>query len=659
MAEKKMIGAFEGSVNYRKFESSTVYIDESLGGTIDASNAFNRKTPFAEKDIAFMSPSAIGGGSVPYTNPFDVGGGTETGESTTNSVTLKGKDMFKYRSTNTSGDADLLGDLPIESESAVDVIPTVSKEHRGLMDPSMLASLGSATNVDSDVEIDGMLDDYSDLESREEFGVFATMSECMTVDMALEIDLALKTEKIQTGEIPQNVTDRIGFLPKTVSTVLTPNTDYIYGGEIHELRNMSPFKEIYCAYGNVKLRTFSDDVISFGCNSYGDRGLQDVDDKKNPLCLLMPQPDDKKVNSGIKFFISNGLSTNTIIVYNDNTMWVTGQNHYGCLGLGHGSVVNSLTQVPIAFSSPIKKVVHVGHVNYIQNTAILLENGDLYFAGYNGEGQFGTGYTGDQNVFVKSNTSGMDGKVVDIFMGFLYNSSFSYAITDKGSMYCTGYNGVSNYFDSTTTASKSWKKINLPSGERVRMIHSYLGANWLITDKNIWTCGRNDTGALGDGTGNNVYNNLVKRTDLPFTASEIKKMQSCCNLTNGRDYHGTYILLNNGDAWCCGYNGWGMLGVMGNDEQPRRFQKVHLGEPILDIACGHGQCEILTISGKVYSAGDDANWRLGLSGVSYRDQTVFARVPDSFLKKPLNTQYNPINVETKLEDLKYRLWPKY
>lgn len=654
-----MIGAFEGSPRLRKFEPSTVAVESGVTGAIDATNAFNRKTLFKESDIGFMSPSAIGGGSVPYNNPFEVDAIVPT-PAVVNPVTINSKDMFKYRSTNTSGDVDLLGNLPIEAESAVDVIPTVSSEHRGLMDPSMLSLLDSATNVDSDVEIDALLNDYSDLEGREEFGAFATIDECMSVDTAIEINAALQTEKIATGEIPPNVTTRLGYLPYTVSTNLKPDTDYIYGGEIHTLRNLSPFKAIYCGYGNVKLRTFSDDIVTFGCNSYGDRATGDTDAAKNPLCTLMKQPSNKEKEVGIKFFISSGLSTETIIVYNDDSIYVAGQNHYGCLGLGHTSVVPSLTQVPIKFSSPIKKVVHVGHVSYVQDTCILLENGDLYFAGYNGEGQFGTGYTGDQNVFVKSNTSALDGKVVDVYMGHLYNSSFSYAITDKGSLYCTGYNGWSSYFDSTTTSVRAWKKVDLPAGERVRMIYCNLAGNWLITDKNIWTCGRNDTGALGDGSTTNRANTLTKRLDLPFKASEIKKIQAHDNLTNGRDYHGTHILLYNGDVWCTGYNGYGVLGVMGNDQTPHRFEKVHVGEPVLDIACGHRQAEILTISGKVYSAGDDAEWRLGVSGIDYGDQHQFVRVPDEFIIKPLGySSYNPINIETKIEDLKYRLWPKY
>ena len=67
MVTRKAIGAFEGSANVRKFESSTVNAGPNISDTtIDLSSAFNRKTAFKPDDIGFISPSAIGGGYSVY-----------------------------------------------------------------------------------------------------------------------------------------------------------------------------------------------------------------------------------------------------------------------------------------------------------------------------------------------------------------------------------------------------------------------------------------------------------------------------------------------------------------------------------------------------------------------------------------------------------------
>ena len=78
-----------------------------------------------------------------------------------------------------------------------------------------------------------------------------------------------------------------------------------------------------------------------------------------------------------------GISWHSLILKNDGTLWGTGQNAYGQLGLGDTTDRNTFTQ--ITTNADDIKEIYCG-----ENYAFILENdGTLWGCGANGGGQLG------------------------------------------------------------------------------------------------------------------------------------------------------------------------------------------------------------------------------------------------------------------------------
>ncbi|MDY4611891.1 MAG: hypothetical protein SPD11_14885 [Sphaerochaetaceae bacterium] len=92
----------------------------------------------------------------------------------------------------------------------------------------------------------------------------------------------------------------------------------------------------------------------------------------------------------------SGRRNHTLLVKDDGTVWVTGSNEYGGLGLGTGSPakVTVFTQVPgITGASTV-----AAGWNF---SFIVMVDGSVYSTGWNDEGQLGLGDKVDRDEFVR------------------------------------------------------------------------------------------------------------------------------------------------------------------------------------------------------------------------------------------------------------------
>ena len=95
-------------------------------------------------------------------------------------------------------------------------------------------------------------------------------------------------------------------------------------------------------------------------------------------------------------------NNSTFYLDRDNSLWASGYNYYGELGLGNRDMLNSFTKIDSAGQNV--KAVAAG----IRHTVILKENGTLWAAGYNFNGQLGLGDTGDRSTFTEVRGAGSD-----------------------------------------------------------------------------------------------------------------------------------------------------------------------------------------------------------------------------------------------------------
>ena len=92
-----------------------------------------------------------------------------------------------------------------------------------------------------------------------------------------------------------------------------------------------------------------------------------------------------------------GLGNSTFILKNDGTVYGTGYNDYGQLGLGNTNDKNTFTQVNTNAQN-VKSIV-CGN----SYTFILKKDGTAYSVGYNRYGQLGLGDNTDKSTFTQVN----------------------------------------------------------------------------------------------------------------------------------------------------------------------------------------------------------------------------------------------------------------
>ena len=93
-------------------------------------------------------------------------------------------------------------------------------------------------------------------------------------------------------------------------------------------------------------------------------------------------------------------SNSTFFICTDNSLWAAGFNHYGELGLGNQDTQFSFTRVESAGRN-IRAIV-----SGMRHTVLLKENGTLWVSGYNFKGQLGLGDTADRASFTEVRDAG-------------------------------------------------------------------------------------------------------------------------------------------------------------------------------------------------------------------------------------------------------------
>lgn len=126
-----------------------------------------------------------------------------------------------------------------------------------------------------------------------------------------------------------------------------------------------------------------------GDNDNGQLGLGDTTDRTAWTEVL---------TSGVSSVAAG--DNHTLIVKTDGTVWATGANDSGQLGLGNTTSISTFTQVPGITSAKLVAVNKRGwNEAKTGNSAIILTDGTMYVSGANGLGQLGLGTNTDVSNF--------------------------------------------------------------------------------------------------------------------------------------------------------------------------------------------------------------------------------------------------------------------
>lgn len=233
----------------------------------------------------------------------------------------------------------------------------------------------------------------------------------------------------------------------------------------------------------------------------------------------------------IKQIISSDYAT--FILTEDGDLWVAGRNMNGQFGNGETSVTNTQSFVKIDAISDVKKVAgNYGH------TIALKNDGTVWTWGLNSNGQLGIGSTTDSYTPVQ--VPGLSG-IVAVAAGV----ENGYAVKDNGTVYSWGAGSYGALGTNSTTRATSPTLISGLTGV-IDISTRYYNAYALKSDGTVYAWGMGGYGALG--------NNSTQDKNVPV---QVIGISNAVAITAGR--LGALAIKNDGTLWGWGYNGENQL----------------------------------------------------------------------------------------------------
>ena len=303
----------------------------------------------------------------------------------------------------------------------------------------------------------------------------------------------------------------------------------------------------------------------------------------------------------------------TGVLKEDGTLWTTGTNSYGELGLGDTVNRNEYQQVKKEDGSYLTGVVKFtmgwGHV------VALTQDNEVYVWGCNTRGELGLGDTTNRSYATKlTSMAGFDEmpKVVDIATGY----QNSLILLQDGTVYSTGNGDYGQNGDNKNVSSTEFNKvIYIDNAIKISGIEQTKGA--LDVDGTVWTWGLNGVGRCGTGAysskeGNSYYiapihtrtkdgnNNLKHVIDLDVNVNSMALLEDKTAVAWGHNYYGqTGIGTGDGLAY--------PVDVMTHDANTDTYIQA---KNIKQIATSHCESLIILEGGELLGAGYNGNGQL-------------------------------------------------
>ena len=361
------------------------------------------------------------------------------------------------------------------------------------------------------------------------------------------------------------------------------------------------------------------DNTLWGCgyNYYGNLGLGDIADRKIFTKVTTNADNIKQVYCGY---------SHTFILKNDGTLWGTGNNYSGQLGLGDGHDRYAFTQITTNIDN-IKEVYCGGSY-----TIILKNDGTLWGCGANGGGQLGLGDTTNRTTFTQITTN--TDNIKDVYCG----GSHTFILKNDGTVWGCGHNGYGELGLGNNTNKNTFTQITTNVNDIKQVYCGYSHTFMLKNDGTLWSCGYNYNGQLGLGDSDDRYT----FTEIATNANDIKSI--CCGS------HHTLILKNDGSLWGTGRNNCSQLGLGDTTDRTIFTQVTTNINNIKEIYCGANHTFILKNDGTLWGTGRNDFSNLGLKDTNYR--TTFTQITTNTNDiKSFPNRYEDISFITKIYDL--------
>jgi alpha-tubulin suppressor-like RCC1 family protein len=312
-------------------------------------------------------------------------------------------------------------------------------------------------------------------------------------------------------------------------------------------------------------------------------------------------PQDVVMPQGVRFDAVAAGGYHTCALTTIGALYCWGANLFNQLGNG----TTDPAYVPVPVTMPVAAFVSLS-TGYWHSCA-LTASGVAYCWGGNGDGQLGDGTTTSRSTPVAVMApSGV------AFASLSAGGAHTCALATTGTAYCWGENPAGGLGDGTTAPHSSPMPVSMPSGVAFKAVsagdeHSC----GLATDGAVYCWGRNDGGALGDGTTTAHLTPVLAATPpgVTFRSIDAGRLRTCGVTTSGSVY-------------CWGMNG--LQGILGDGTTIDRTSPTLMPTPqgvgfaSVDVGAGH-TCALTASKGIAYCWGDNGSGQRG--GGSYDDKT--------------------------------------
>ena len=258
--------------------------------------------------------------------------------------------------------------------------------------------------------------------------------------------------------------------------------------------NIYDVKSVYCGYSHTYVLKNDGTLWACGRNDYGQLGLGNTSDKNTFTQVTINVNDIKLICCG---------GYHTVILKNDNTLWGCGFNGYGQLGLGDHTSRKTFTQIATNIDD-IKSVYCGGGY-----TLILKNDGTLWGSGNNEYGQLGLGDTTNRNVFTQITTN--TDNIKSIYYGYYY----TLILKNDNTLWGCGVNSSGQLGLEDKNNITTFTMINSNPGN-IKSIYCGINHTLILqNDGTLYGCGTNSNGQLGLGDTNNrnIFTKITTNTD--------------------------------------------------------------------------------------------------------------------------------------------------
>ena len=260
-----------------------------------------------------------------------------------------------------------------------------------------------------------------------------------------------------------------------------------------------------------------------------------------------------------------GVHCSYYVLYENGDLYFIGAENTGHSGTGNNASKFVLT----LSTTNVKQVATTSSGHHYDNLSVLIlkNDGTVWGSGYNGNGELGIGNNSNQSFWSKAVIPFGLGTPIDIIVGNNVNGA-SYILTDTGKVLAAGYNGVGQLGDGTTVSKNTFIQVGALNDYNIVKLQAsggsynarYNGSVICLTDTGrVFVWGYNGLGTFGNSTTSNSLIPIDVTDKIPLPHDPVSN-PIVDVFTTQSDYNTSALLTKNGDLFMAGYNGYGQIG---------------------------------------------------------------------------------------------------